>query len=169
MDKRGPLCAFGAPRGRVMPMDESSIQIVVGRSGSWRAAWRRIWSGRSLATKAALGGRANWRAVTQVNPEHASKVEWWTPTLAKEGEGRTGGEATDARIRPVHRGSGDSTSGRYHGQRGRPVRVRPWLQRRPGRRPGQESERVIVPLKPGNAGGGMDPYFGCACAVAEEW
>jgi len=26
-----------------------------------------------------------------------------------------------------------------------------------------ESDRVIVPLKPGNAGGGKDPDFWCAC------
>lgn len=83
-----------------MPMDESSIQIGVGRSGSWRATWLtelREQGGelcRSLATKAALGGRAKRRAVTRVNPEHASKVELWTPTLAEEGEGSTGGEAT---------------------------------------------------------------------------
>jgi hypothetical protein len=168
------LCASGAPRGRVMPMDESSIQIGVGRSGSWRAAWQDDLReqagqpGRSLATKAALGGRAKRRAVTRVHPEHASKVELWTPTLAEEGEGSTGGEEADTRTRTVHRGNGDSTPRRYHGQRGRSVRVRPRPQRRLGRRLAQKSGGVVVPGKPGNSGGGKDPDFGCACAAAEE-
>jgi len=106
---------------RVIPMDESSIQITVGRSGSWRAIGLGDWSDRSLATKAALGGRASRRAVTRVNPEHASKVEWRMPTRAENGEGSTGGEATDASTHPVRRGSGDGTPGRHHGQRGRPA------------------------------------------------
>ena len=123
---------------RVMSMDESSIRISVGRFGSWRAVRSGDWPDRSLATKAALGGRANRRAVTQVNPEHASKVEWWTPTRAEDGEGRTGGEATDASTRPVHRGKGDGTPGRHHGQRGRPAwgavltATPPWAAARAG-------------------------------------
>ena len=32
-------------------------------------------------------------------------------------------------------------------------------RRQKGRRPVWESERVIRPMKPGNAGGGKDPYF----------
>jgi hypothetical protein len=35
-------------------------------------------------------------------------------------------------------------------------------------RPGRESERVIVPKKPGNAGRGKDPYFWNAFEEAEE-
>src|ERR1700677_436951 len=49
------------------------------------------------------------------------------------------------------------------GNQGRPVsgEVRP-RRRLQGRRPERESERVVVPLKPGNSGGGKGPYFGCA-------
>jgi hypothetical protein len=36
-----------------------------------------------------------------------------------------------------------------------------------GRRPGWVSDRVIVPLKPGNAGGGKGPDFWCACDDGE--
>ena len=61
---------------------------------------------------------------------------------------------------PVHRGNGDGTSARGLGQRGRPGldggRVR---KRQASWQPGRESERVIVPKKPGNAGGGNDPPF----------
>ena len=47
-------------------------------------------------------------------------------------------------------------------QHGRPCRVTDAGQRdaREGQaRPGRESERPIVPLKPGNAGGGKGPWF----------
>ena len=42
-----------------------------------------------------MGGGAILRAVTQVNPEQASKVMWWTPTRLHNGEGSTVGEETD--------------------------------------------------------------------------
>ena len=57
--------------------------------GSWRAAWLGNWLRRSPATKAALGGRANRRAVTCVKPEQASKGKSWTPTRPVNGEGST--------------------------------------------------------------------------------
>ena len=41
-------------------------------------------------------------------------------------------------------------------------------KRRMSRRPDRESERVIVPWKPGNAGGGKDPHFWNAFEEAEE-
>jgi len=42
------------------------------------------------------------------------------------------------------------------------------LQRsRYGGRPGWDSERVIVPLKPGNAGGGKGPHFRSAFEEAK--
>ena len=37
-----------------------------------------------------------------------------------------------------------------------------------GRRPGWVSDRVAVPLRPGNAGGGKDPDFWCAFDQAED-
>ena len=53
------------------------------------------WPGRSLVTKAALGGRAILRAVTRVKPEQASKVKLWMPTRLNNGEGRADGEEID--------------------------------------------------------------------------
>ena len=38
-----------------------------------------------------------------------------------------------------------------------------------GRRCRRESDRVIVMLRPGNAGGGKDPDFWCAFEEAEDW
>jgi hypothetical protein len=102
------------------------------------------------------------RAITRVNPEQASKVKSWTPTRPNIGEGRcsTGKSPTRAPV-VVHRGMGNGTHGRFSGQRGKPTAderlrrsTRPsgwWLA--------WVSERLIVPLKPGNAGGGKEPRF----------
>ena len=80
-----------------------------------------------------------------------------------------GREETVKRTGLVHRGNGGGTSERYLGQRGRPgLEGGSDLKRQIGWRPGRESERVIVPLKPGNAGGGKDPYFWNASEEAEE-
>jgi len=49
-------------------VEEDSTQRVVDWSGSWRAAWTSNRTGRSLVTKAALGGWAIQRAVTRVKP-----------------------------------------------------------------------------------------------------
>jgi len=38
-----------------------------------------------------------------------------------------------------------------------------------GRRSARESDRVVRPMKPGNAGGGKDPDFWCASNGDEEW
>jgi hypothetical protein len=94
---------------------------------------------------------------------------WWTPTRLHNGEGGTGREETVKSTGSVHRGTGDGTWERYLGQRGRPglsegsdlKRQRSWW-------PDRESERVIVPPKPGNAGGGKDPHFWNAAKEAEE-
>ena len=42
-------------------------------------------------------------------------------------------------------------------------------QRSQGFRPGRESERPIVPRRPGNAGGGKGPYFWGAFEEAKGW
>jgi hypothetical protein len=80
-----------------------------------------------------------------------------------------GREATVRSTGPVHRGSGDGTPERYLGQRGRPgLGVGRVPQSQASWQPGRESERVIVPKKPGNAGGGKDPYFWNASKEVEE-
>src|SRR5271166_1005382 len=94
----GPL---RAPRGRETPVEEGSIQITVDLSGSWRAAFPGDWAGRSLATKAALGGRAIQRAVMRVNLEQASKVESRMRTGGRDREGSTGWEGIDGCTSPI--------------------------------------------------------------------
>jgi hypothetical protein len=76
----------------------------------------------------------------------------------------------------VHRGKGRSTSRQVTRKRGRPVHgegsglngaAKSLPRRRPGCRSVRESDRVIVPLKPGNAGGGKDPDFWCVFEANE--
>ena len=108
------------------------------------------------------GGSASIRAVTRVNPEQASKVMMRMPTRLSNGEGRRAKEKQPTRasfviagVMGVARVKGSCT------QRGRPDRVRGCdSRRRIRRRPGRESERLVVPGKPGNAGGGKGPHFG---------
>src|SRR5271156_6239646 len=89
----------------------SPTRAMVGWPGSWQAVWLSNWPGRSPATKAAFGGRANRRAVTCVKPEQASKGKVVDVDPAEEG-GRQHGlgkQPTDA-PRAVHRGKGHGTS-----------------------------------------------------------
>jgi hypothetical protein len=85
-------------------------------------------------------------------------VKSWTPTRLWIGEGRVrrGGN----RQMPPSRSTGVLGTARWKGgagKRGIPVAARVAASRfREGRR---ESDRAIVPLKPGNSGGGKDPDF----------
>jgi hypothetical protein len=80
----------------------------------------------------------------------------------------SGKQPTDA-PGPVHRGkwarhveTGDRVSG------GRPVRGEgSGLNDAKWHRSARESDRVMVPLKPGNAGGGKDPDFWCVFEANE--
>ena len=95
-----------------------------------------------------------------VKPEQASKVKMRMPTRRGDGEGCMDGEAIDMGTRSIRRGKGHGTRARWCRQRGRPVLDEGnGLDAAGGWRSGRESDRVIVPLKPGNAGGGKDPDF----------
>jgi len=70
------------------------------------------------------------------------------------------GEAPTRAPMAVHRGSGSGTGGRFSGAT---WEARSGAGLRPRRhvwwRSGRESERLAVPWKPGNAGGGKGPHF----------
>ena len=101
------------------------------------------------------------RPQREVNPEQASKVEMRTPTRLPFGEGRRAADKKPTRASvAVRRGNGSGMWGRFRVQRGRSAPARGGgPQRRDRRRRAQKSERLIVPLKPGNAGGGKGPHF----------
>jgi hypothetical protein len=121
-------------------------------------------------TKAALGGRAIWRAVTCVKSEQASKVKMWTPTRLNYGEGRVGWGSN--RCAHPFRSTGVIGTARrkgVSGNRGIPVRGGGSVFNVAcGGGPGRESDRVTVPLRLGNAGGGKDPDFWCAFDEDED-
>jgi hypothetical protein len=120
-----------------------------------------------------IGDPASKQAVTRVNVEQSSKSLMGRPTMTLGWEGRRGRRKegvleetalTSDRSRPLPRGSddgmfayGDPT------QHGKPRRWRRVpANRQPARaRPGRAgvADRLVVPLKPGNAGGGKGPEF----------
>jgi len=157
------------PEGRVHLVGESPTRVMVGWPGSWQAVWLGNWPCRSSATKAALGGRANRRAVTCVKPEQASKGKLWTPTRPKRGEGSTVWGSS----RQMHLDRSTGVVGTARRDRGTRKRGRSTcdegsdLNGAVRRRSVWKSERVIVPLKPGNAGGGKDPDFWCVFEADE--
>jgi len=139
-----------------VPPGQWSVGPVAGRRRGWATV-----PVEALRQRALSGARAKRRAVMRVNPEQASKGKSWTPTRPKNGEGST----VSGSSRRTHRDRSIGVMGtarreRESRNRGDP----PWTRvvprhRRLGRWSGRESDRVIVPSKPGNAGGGKDPDF----------
>jgi hypothetical protein len=157
------------PEGRVHLVGESPTRVMVGWPGSWQAVRMGNWPYRSPATKAALGGRANRRAVTCVKPEQASKGKLWTPTRPKRGEGSTVWGSS----RQMHLDRSTGVVGTARRDRGSRKRGRSTcdegsdLNDAVRRRSVWKSDRVVVPLKPGNSGGGKDPDFWCVFEADE--
>ena len=88
----------------------------------------------------------------------------WMPTRLNYGEGHADREETDKHL---FRSAGVVSMACQEGDLGNWGRPGTdggsHLQRRlQGRRSVRETERVLVPRKPGNAGGGKGPYFWCA-------
>ena len=132
------------------------------RHGSYSGSPARQLTGlKPRGQQAVEDGPANPQAATRVNPEQASKVKSWTPTRLNNGEGRRApGKKPLTAPGAVHRGRGSGMWGRARTQRGRPGWARGRSpQRVLGARPYRDSEGPVVPLKPGNFGGGTGPYF----------
>ncbi len=142
-------------------MGVSPTRVMVGWPGSWQEAWLGNWLGLSPATKAALGGRANRRAVTCVKPEQAPKGKLWTPTHRTDGEGSTvWGSSRQMHLDRSAGVVGTARRDRETRKRGRPVLDEgSGLNGAARYRSARDSDRVVVPLKPGNAGGGKRPDF----------
>ena len=84
------------------------------------------------------------------------------PSRLSFGEGRRDRSNQPTREdQSARRGSGRSTHARSDARHGIPVAERDGFRNRPiGAGLWQESEGLIVPRKPGNAGGGKGPWFG---------
>ena len=159
------LCPPVRPERRDNLVGASPTRAMVGWPGSWQAVRSGNWPYRSPATNVALGGGANRRAVTCVKPEQASKGKSWTPTRPEFGEGSTVWGSS----RQTHPDWSIGVRGTARRDRGSRKRGRPVLDEGSGlndtkwHRSARESDGVVVPLKPGNAGGGKDPDFWCVC------
>ncbi len=66
---------------------------------------------------------------------------------------------------------GDSMSARNDGQHGKPTSVArsAWPTGAWGVWPEWVAEGLVLPLKPGNAGGGKEPWFQGADGAARDW
>jgi hypothetical protein len=109
-----------------------------------------------------------------VNAEQASKIVMWEPTRHEFGEGRccgmlgerstlthdpTGVMATACLQTEIGRNTGNPNGGRSTAQ----------LDAREGQAgPCGVADRLVVPSKPGNAGGGKEPDFGSVLEVVKN-
>ena len=164
-----PPCLWCVPEGRAHLVGGSPTRAMVGWPGSFQAMGLGNWPYRSPATNAALGCGANRRAVTCVKPEQASKGKLWTPTRPEFGEGSTDW-GSSRQMHPDRSTGVMGTARRDRGsrKRGRPVRDEgSGLNGAARHRSRRESDRVVVLLKPGNAGGGKGPDFWCVFEANE--
>src|SRR5215468_2944016 len=113
-------------------------------------------SGHELVT-------ARVQAATRVNAEQASKRSMCRPTRPpNRGRLLRPGEMSEDYAQPLHRGTGGRCTQGKRTQHGKPHCV--IRDDQPDAREGQAgrtgvAERPVVPLKPGNAGGGKGPQF----------
>ena len=104
-----------------------------------------------------------------MKPEQASKVKVWMPTRLNNGKGRVGRGSNQQ----IHRFwsigvVGTACRKGEPGNRGSPTsREGSGLIAVVGRLRGWVSDRVVVPLRPGNSGGGKGPDFWCAFEEGE--
>ena len=148
-----------------VPLTVRRERVQVGWPGCWQAAQLSNWLDRSPATKSASGGRATRRAVMRMKPEQALKGKLWTPTRPEFGEGSTiWGSSRQTHLDRSTGVMGTARRDRGSRKRGRPVLGEgSGLNGAVGHRLERESDWVVVPMKLGNAGGGKDPDFWCAC------
>jgi len=105
------------------------------------------------------------RAVTRVNAVQGPEIsQCGSRPVPSSGKADTSGEASEKCIRSFRRGIGDGTyaRGAVRNKGSLPGCSRPaWRAQRSARegegRPRQMTDGLVVPLKPGNAGGGKGP------------
>ena len=116
----------------------------------------------ALEKGAREGGLASVRAATRVKSEQAPKGWMRVPSLLSCGEGRSDwSDQPTNEDQSTRRGSRRSTHAGNDERHGRPAAERDVIRNQfLGAGRWQESEGPIVPMKPGNAGGGKGPWFG---------
>ena len=125
-----------------------------------------MWTEALRGKRAAMGGSASTQAATRVNAEQASKRPMRRPTRRLVGEGcqrpetppkivanehkpvASAGVVAAACVQEERRSNTGSPVGGAHASTGNP-RGPAWADR--------VAERLVVPGKPGNAGGGKEP------------
>jgi hypothetical protein len=140
-----------------VPPEKVSVHL-----GSYPGVWRGDPSGRSPGEERSMRSGSSKHAGRNVSETRAGleseEVDADRSLTARRPKCRREGPKRGPAM--VHRGSGNGTYGRLSDAT---WETRPGAgtqpQRRLGRRSGRESERLTVPKKPGNAGGGKEPHF----------
>ena len=153
-----------APIRRRSLVEEESTHVIVGRHGSYRAAWLGNWPGRSLGTKVRFRRASDsaGRNASEAGASLESEVVDADP-LVNRGRPHEWGRNRQA---PVRSTGVLSTACRKSGLRkfGRPGtgggRTSNIIYKDGGRTGSRRGSHV--PWMSGNAGGGKDPCFWCA-------
>ena len=145
-------------------------------SGSYPGGERGDRLVEGLGTMPVKDGLAEVRAVMRMNPEQASRTSMSALSLCLTGEGypssSTGRDAgaTDQRRRLATGVLGTARTETRHARPSRPAAVKGWHPETGlSSRPRQESEGLMVPVKPVKAGGGTEPWSRHAFAEKKDW
>ena len=156
---KGPLFQ----RVEVPPRQRSS------RPGSYPSSRGGNEAAEAWEKGGSFGLSASWQAVTRVNTETAPKVTMRRPTLPGLGEGCYGSGSTGRRARSASPGWWVTACQQgTTGNTGSPLRWPGWPTGALGVWPERVAEGLVVPLKPGNAGGGKGPWFQGADGAARD-
>jgi hypothetical protein len=160
LNSRAKPCATKGARNQWMrvPHGQLSVRSDSYRDGGWGDSTRRSSWDKGLPWV----DRANPRAATCSESRAGSESKVVTSTRRLCGEDRSIVRKKPTRALAMVTGVvGAARREGSSAQRGRPERDAGWqpVTASLGRRSRRESERPIVPWKPGNAGGGKGPHF----------
>ena len=151
-------------QAEVLPRQRSS------RPGSYPSSRGGNEAAEAWEKGGSFGLSASWQAVTRVNTETAPKVTMRRPTLPGLGEGCYGSGSTGRRARSASPGWWVTACQQgTAGNTGSPLRWPRWPTGALGVWPERVAEGLVVPSKPGNAGGGKGPWFQGADGAARDW
>jgi hypothetical protein len=166
------MCAVQRRRSSVgaIPTRQLSFQpVAIGTAGE-------VTNPSELSMeRAASGGSASGQAVTRVNAEQAPKLVMWEPTRHCHGEGRRHGLSRCSNDIGVHGPTGVMATACLPEEIDRNTGNPRWWggPPQPDAREGQAgpsraADRLVVPSKPGNSGGGKGPDFGSVPEVVQS-
>jgi hypothetical protein len=150
-----------AKRRCQLPVQVRSEELSV-HLGSYLDGWKGDRLVEAPGTQAHVGGSASMRAATRVKPEQASKwqIVGAEPPLDRRRLPGSSEQPIDDDDPPTGVMGAARMHTTSHDTGGLWQRAQSWRNRATSGGLPQESEEPIVPMKPGNAGGGKGLWFG---------